>query len=1378
LRGITLPYHCPHYARPVIIHGSRFILFLLLILTSVLRTHSQVNTPVEYIGIEQGLSNNAVTCIYQDRYGFMWFGTYDGLNRYDGYHFKVFRNKPDDSTSLLNNRIVAICEDQQNNLWIGTKRGVSVFNSITCGFSPVTYQPYKAPGIEKLDLPINDIKTDVQGNILIGTGGRGLLSCTKGSKQAIQVPYVEDTQVLLRYHVQAIKIDKLQRAWLFVQGKGLCLYDDRTGQVKPVNQAIRSGYCLEADNNGTIWIGSENGLTAYHIASNTLKHYDESSGALTNNKVVGLCLDKKNKLWIATDGGGIDILDIQTGKVSYLAPEQNKKSLTSTSIYAVYEDKELRKWIGTLRGGINVIDPHKNRFTTIAHDPFSRNSLIDNFVLSFCEDFAGNLWIGTDGSGLSYWNRKQNSYIHFKHELGNTRSLSNNFVTSIVRDYRDNIWIATYGGGINRYNKTNGTFEHYSCNYPGYTYGDKNVWKLFEDSKKNLWAGAVSPGRLYKLNPLTNQFESFDDKVVDVLTLAEDKDGVLWAGTFSDLIQIDVQNKKHRFFKTGNAVRSIYEDKAGNFWVGTEGNGLQLFDRKNGTFAHYTESHGLCSNSVLNTLEDNHGNLWISTFNGISRFDPQHKTFKNFYVSDGLQSNQFNYNAAIQLHSGEFAFGGIKGFNLFYPDSIANNAQMPNLLLTGLKIDNVAVEQDSTFANGQSLADIDQLRIPYSKAVIAIDFAALEYSAPDKISYAYYMEGWDKGWNYVGRVRTANYSRLTEGDYTFRIKSTNAEGIWNNKERIIYITVLPPWFRSWWAYLLYTALAAAAIWLYLLYKNRQARLKYEIQIAHINAEKEKELNEKKLSFFTNISHEFRTPLTLIINPIKELLYSKEQLVDTGELNIVYRNARRLLSLVDQLLLFRKADSEADKLRVVKMNFCDLCKEVYLCFVQQARSKKIQYEFQCTNPAIELYADREKMEITLFNLISNALKFTPEQGLVIVAVVEQDNHVEVSIADNGVGIPGSIGHKLFERFYQVQDKGTSLKTGFGIGLYLVKSFVESHHGRIDYTSKPGEGTRFVMTLLKGSDHFPADCIHKETMNSSVLLEELIEETTPEPVVDLLPVEPGDDPGSLVTDLPTMLIIDDNNQIRQYVAQIFRKTFHLYEADNGEDGLKLAKQYQPDIIISDVVMQGLTGIELCSSIKEDPSLNHIPLILLTASSSSDIKLKGVECGADDYITKPFEKELLVARVSSILKSRNNLQKYFYNEITLRQNTLKISAEYKEFLERCIAIVEQHLDNESFSIKTLASEIGMSHSNLYKKVKSISGQSVNSFIRFIRLRKAAELFINTPCNVNEAAFQVGMSDIKYFREQFNKLFGMNPSEYIKKYRKPFQKNFQMNK
>lgn len=1339
--------------------------------------YAQNDVPVHYLGIENGLSNNDVTSIYQDKYGFMWFGTYDGLNKFDGYNFKTFRNRLSDTLSLINNRIVALEEDLNNNLWVGTKKGVSLYSNRTSKFSPVYCYFLKSHSIKKIEGSVNGIKKDQAGNILIGTGGNGLLVFAKGSKRAIQIPLHYKSLLVLSYHVQAIEFDESHRVWLFIQGIGLCRYNTGTHEIKLINNQVKTGNCLVSDKADKLWLGTENGLYGYDIALDMYKRYTEAAGKLTNDKVVYLCLDKKQNLWVATDGGGINILDTKTDKISYYLPAPNKKSLNSAAVYAIYEDKENRKWIGTLRGGINIIDEQRNRFKTVSHDPLNSNSLINDFVLSFCEEQNGNIWIGTDGGGLSYWNRKQNSYINFKHNSANPSSISNDFVTNIIKDYLGKIWIATYGGGINRYNKSNHTFEHFSCIFPRYHLDDRNVWKLYEDVDKNLWAGTCEGGRLYKFNRQTNQFEPFDEKLTDVLSLYEDKTGVMWAGTFGELIKIDKINKIHERFATGNAVRAIYEDKSGVLWLGTEGNGLLKFDRKVHTFSSYTESNGLASNSVLNILEDNQHNLWMSTFNGISKLNARRNSFKNFYVSDGLQSNQFNYNAALITRYGEFIFGGIKGFNIFSPERITFNNTMPKLQLTGMKINNIPIEQSGDYANGQSLYNLDKITLPYSKAVISVDFAALEYSAPDKIAYAYYLEGWDKGWNEVDKLRTANYSRLNEGNYVLHIKSTNAEGVWNTTERIIHIHVLPPWYRSWWAYSFYIIVLFAILYFYLDYKSRQSKLEYEIKVAHLNTEKEKELNEKKLSFFTNISHEFRTPLTLIINPVKEWLNSSDQPVNTGELTVVYRNARRLLSLVDQLLLFRKADSEENKLRVVKVNFSHLCKEVFLCFNQLARSKRIRYEFKCTNEQIDLYVDREKIEIVLFNLLSNALKFTPDDGEVIFCLEETADGVLISIQDTGSGIPEGTGNKLFERFYQVQTGNTAFKSGFGIGLYIVKSFIDHHKGSIAYKSAVGKGTVFEIKLLKGSSHFGSNAFFEEDSENNEFLYELVGETE-----EIINPSPNDNQESesaeeLITDSQSMLVVEDNEQIRKYVASLFKKDFKVYEANNGDEAFRLVKLYMPDIVISDVLMPGLSGIELCSSIKVDSSLNHIPVILLTASSSSEIKLKGIECGAADYITKPFEKEILIARVNSILKSRNELQTYFYNEITLQENTLKISLEYKEFLDKCIGIVELHLDDEEFGIKLLAAEMGMSHSNLYKKMKYVSGQSLSGFIRFIRLRKAAMLFINTECNVNEAAFQVGISDVKYFREHFSKLFGMNPSAYIKKYRKSFGKSFTVN-
>jgi len=1337
-----------------------------LILT---KSFASIPPSLSYLGIEQGLSNNAVTSIYQDHNGLMWFGTYDGLNRYDGYNFTIYRNEFNDTSSLANNRIACITEDRHKRLWIGTRGGISIYSHTSGRFSGLPYLPYNSAKERKITVSVNAISAGQQEQIFIGTNGEGLLIYhAKGA--ARQVPLRSGTALITAYEVTSVATDTRQRTWLFVRGVGLCIYDEHSGAVKVVNDSIRNGIALQADQYGRLWLGADEGLYQYSIAANTF-----TSVLTTHSKrIVHLLIDRQQTLWIASDGEGVFTMPLSSGRITRLVSPQNKELLTSRAVFSIFEDHEGRKWIGTLRGGINLLDPGKAGFASITHDPLNPNSLINDFTLSLCEDADHNIWIGTDGGGLSIWNRKENRFSNFKNLSGNHHSLCSDFVTSIVEDYQHEIWITTWGTGIYRYNKAAGAFEHYACMNPVSGREDKNTWLLYEDGEKNLWAGTCTGGLLYRLNRNSQRFEVFDSRLTNTLSMAEDRKGSFWAGDYTSLIKVDKATRRHIKFNIGYPVRVFHEDKAGNCWIGTEGGGLLLFNRETGAYTRYTKANGLSNNSILQILEDKSGNLWISTFYGISKFNPQKKTFLNYSQSDGLLCNQFNYNAALALPTGEFIFGGIKGLNIFYPDSLPSHLSTPKVLLTSLNVDNTPIEQAAGYVNKRAGDRVSALRIPYNKAVLAFGFVAPEYSAPDKIDYAYYMEGWDKGWNYVGKTRTANYTRLHEGNYTFRIKNTNAAGAWNKQEYTLQITILPPWYRSWWAYLLYTALIAGLAYTYLRYKAQQTKLAFDIRLARLETEKEKELNEKKLAFFTNISHEFRTPLTLIINPVKELLNGSEKSGGNG-LEVVYRNARRLLSLVDQLLLFRKAESETDRLKIARLNFHNLCREVYLCFSQQAKARQISYTFSCDNPELEVYADREKVEIVLFNLLSNAIKFTPEQGTVSFSISETEEDIHVTITDSGCGIGEDTGQRLFQKFYQVKEKHIPGKAGFGIGLYLSKHFIESHKGLLSYTSTIGQGTSFRVQLKKGTLHFAGQYIFEEMTEDPALLEELMGNISSE----ISPVRPAAEKeqrpiGDIVSGKRSILVVDDNAEIRGYLQLLFQEKFLFHEADNGADGLRIAREHYPDIIISDVLMKGMSGVELCTILKQDPSLNHIPVILLTGNPSQEIKLKGIECGADDYIVKPFEQELLLARVDNILQNRNALQGYFFDKITLKKSDARISAEYKDFLERCISIVENNLDTDTFNIKVLAAEIGMSHSNLYKKVKSISGHSVNAFIRFIRLRRAAVLLLSTDCNVNEAAFGVGINDMRYFRVQFAKLFGMNPSEYIKKYRSSFNKDF----
>jgi len=1315
--------------------------------------------PLTYLGVENGLSNNVVNSLYLDHYGFMWMGTYDGLNRYDGYHFKVFRNGWEDEHSLINNHITVLTGDRKNRVWVGTQKGVSYYDYADSKFHHLVYLDRGRKN--EVTYAVNSIAISEASTVYVATEEKGLFMLEKNSGAAERIPFAKNFD----FTVKALYLDKNQTLWLFIKDVGLCRYDHGQNTIRLVTNAIRSVTCITKGTDQMLWVGTERGLFQLDKAKGSLTRF---SGHLSDENIMSLLLDEKQKLWISTDGGGITIYDTKTHKTDYLTAGKEKGLLSSNSVAQVYEDGESRKWIATLRGGVNVIDPENEQFTTIKNDPLNRNSLINNFVLSFSEDEHKNIWIGTDGGGLSIWDQKQNRFINYT-KTSDPNSLTSNFITSILNDADHNVWVASFSGGIDRFNKATQKFVHYNC-FNTYTcVDDINIWKLYQDKQHNIWAGTTKGGALYRYNKNSDKFELFDHKLKDIHTLFQDSKGRLWAGNYTELIEIDPIHKKHRYTKINYAIRAIQEGLNNQLWIGTEGGGLLLFDPETKNIKRYLQRDGLPGNSVLNILQDNQGNLWCSTYNGLSKFEIKRHNFKNYYATDGLQSNQFNYNAALKLTNGDLLFGGIGGFNLFSPDKIKKRRRIPKMVLTDFRINNISLDQDSVY-NDISIVNLESIEIPFSAAVISVDYAAIEFSFQDQISYAYYLEGWDRDWNYVNKLSTAYYSRLNEGEYKLHIKSTDTEGAWSNNEKVVLIKILPPWYRTWWAYTIYLIIGSSLFYLFQTYRNRQRRLKHEVELTNFKMEREKDLNEKKLNFFTNISHELRTPLTLIVNPIKDIINKKEPGQERNDLSVVYRNSRRLLSLVDQLLLFRKTESENDALKIVKINLAKFTKEIFLCFNYLAKQNQIEYSFDCEEEELDIYGDKDKLEIVFFNLLSNALKFTPKGGFVKFSVKTVGMRVHIEVSDSGPGIPKHVGEKLFDKFYKVMSN-ESLKMGFGIGLYLAKNFVELHKGKISFRSNQGFGTIFLIDIPFGEP----DAQHGGVLqNELTYVNELIAQ---EEEAEINDAESVGNLELLISDLHSILVVDDNPEIIDYIKQIFQDTFKIYKAENGTEGLKICKEFLPDIVISDVNMSGLNGIELCKAIKEDSALSHIPVILLTGDPSPEVKLKGIEVGAYDFIGKPFDKELFTAKIKSIIKNRTNLQSYFYNEITLKSDAHKVSQEDKGFLQKCIMIIEENLMEDSFNVKTLASDLGMSHSNLYKKIKATSGQSINGFIRFIRLRKAAELLINTNLNINEAAFRVGINDSKYFREQFQKLFKLTPSEFIKKHRKSFHKYYNIN-
>ncbi|TDW96239.1 signal transduction histidine kinase [Dinghuibacter silviterrae] len=1338
------------------IYPLRRLLLYFFLWTCACPVLAQLRTPVTFLDAEHGLSNNNVRCITKDHNGFMWIGTRDGLDRYDGNTFTVWRHQFKDTNSLICNFVLTLAVDHAGLLWIGTREGLDVYNSLTGRFSVVTWghgQP--------LTGLIKELKEDGKGNMLIGVQGLGLLIKRPGASPALQVPL--DGSYL--YGVQSIQAGEDGRIWVQVQNKGLCLFDEPAGRLHLVNTQLPLASALEQVG-GTLWLASGESLYTYSNGA-CIKKWTLPAGGSAPDEIWSFARGKNGHFLLGTRQGRLLEWDALSGELF-------SQDLHYGTIYGLFADDVA--WLGTAKGGLGLIDPGRSRFHTEVPVPASAGRP-PAFVTSLVETGNGNLVVATESDGVLLFDRRTERFTSYR---GPTS------ISDMTGDAAGQVWIAANYGGVDRFDPVTHQFRRYRCT-PEAGGIDNFVWTVYEDKQRNLWAATLRQGSimgaLFRFDRAADRFVLFDSSLSDLFTLYEDREGVLWAGNLNQLVDIDRVHHRHRFYTINSALRAIWEDKNGDLWLGTEGGGLLRFDRQTHKIVRrYTTDDGLCHNSVLNILEDKEGGLWLSTGGGLSRFSPSSGNFRNYYQSDGLQSNEFLFNSALRLRSGELAFGGIKGFNIFDPAAILETGQMPPLRLTGITVNGTAVEKNPGLVSRWGANQVEAIRVPFDKAFFSFDFTTLDYSTPQSITYAYYMEGWDGKWTEAGTQRKATYTHLNEGSYTFRVRSTNTEGKWNPQEIALSIVVLPPWYRTWWAYCFYGLILLSLARLYWIYRERQTKLKYQVAL-------ERQKADEQRSFFTNISHEFRTPLTLIINPVKDLLTQTERRApdfsspeeaafERAELQVIHRNARRMLSLVDQLLLFGKADS--DRLTTAALNLRDVCHEVYLSFSQQARAKNIHYTFSDEGD-MEVYADREKVEIILFNLVSNALKYTPPDGFVSMRLRRGPAGITVEVADSGSGIPAEAGERIFERFYQAA--GAATKPGFGIGLFLARQFTLAHKGALSYRSEEGKGTVFTLCLPVGHVPMGSAPVGAATAGEPMgaapaerqpvrLFQELLVEEAPAAEAPL------EAPPPLVEERKSILVVDDDTQLRQYIVSSFRERFTVHEATGGEEGMRLALEHYPDIVISDICMEGKSGIDLCKTLKGNPATAHIPVILLTGTLAAASRLEGIEGGADDYITKPFDMELLQARVANLLQSRSQLRQSIFNEITHNEAPRKISATDKAFLDRCTAVIESHLLEEDFSIAQLSVEMGISHSSLYKKVKALSGQSLNGFIRLVRLRNAAILCINSDYNVNEIATMIGIIDRTHFREQFQKVYGMTAAEYIRKYRKPLASQYTVKK
>jgi len=1360
----------------VIMRGAVLFIFFIT-LFGINRLSGQ--TPVSFTGNDirsfalksytthDGLPSENVTCALKDSRGYMWIGTDNGLCRFDGYSFQNLVNIPGNTASISSNYINALAEDKNGKIWVGTMDGLNVFDpntekferfyhsdkvkqslsnnkifSILCdkegtiwigtddGFdqfvaashSFLIYKPNTHGKFSIKGKSVNAIVEDNKSNLWLGNWNGGLNKFDKVNKHFANYPQAGSVQAKSPNDIWSLFYDtKKDCIWVGTYWSGLFCFDPNSLRYRRFSSHdnINIGaFCIEQANDSSLVVGSNAGF--YFVnKENGQWHKIGDANSTADSYVYN---DGAGIMWLC----GKDALtkvDFTQYKFHFIPlsimPREAKSMLLQGNML----------WLAT-NDGLYQFDliEKKSRLFRHSTDPASISS---NQIGKIYLDHEGVLWAATE-NGFDKFDSRTNSFIHHFHHS----ALSNFFNEDVFRDILEvnphEYWLAT-DAGLKIYNEDKKQFKHYyNDDRNPNSIASNHIYNLLKDHKGSVWIGTSGNG-----------VDRFDPKT-----------GIFHHYTYNDKITGCLSN---------NIVHCVFEDSKKNIWICTA-DGLDKYVPASDSFIVYSRKNGFASNVFNNLIEDSLGDLWINSATGISKFTPATLAVTNFDEGDGV----FSHSLIYQSSGGQMYLGGNSGVVVFDPSKIKWNNKIPRIYFSDFQVFNKSVIPGANSQLKKPISLADTAVLEYDQNVFSIEFVTLNYTHSEKNLYKYKLEGFDEKWNFNNNQRKVTYTNLNPGTYTFKVIASNNDGIWNTNPKSLVIIINPPWYRTWWAYTLYTIFVGGLIYLYLLYRDRQAKLKYEIQIAHYESEKEKELSERKLAFFTNISHEFRTPLTLIINPIKEILYAPGKNVDTSNLTIVYRNARRLLGLVDQLLLFKKAESESDQLRISSVNLIDLCKEVYLCFVHEAKRKKIQLEFTASADCLNIYIDREKTEIVLFNLLSNAMKFTPDRGKISVRVEETEGSVIMLVEDTGCGIPAEVGDKLFSRFYQVSDLAATSTGGFGLGLYLVKNFVERQAGIVSYRSEIGKGTSFMITLQKGKSHFKDQVIMEQPTSTSEFLKELIDaETTANDIVST--ENPGEDQS--LSELKTLLIIDDHEDMREYLRQLFKLDYHVLSASNGEDGLKIINDQWPDIVICDVMMQGMTGIEVCTAIKENMKTSHVPVILLTASASNEIKLKGIEGGADDYIGKPFDKDILKARVSGLLKSRNTLQQYFYNEITLNNNPHCVSIEYKAFLDSCIKIVEEHITDPDFNLQSLAAELSLSYSSIYKKIKMISGQPANSFIRSIRLRKAAQLFVHTDLNILETAYAVGIKDIKYFREQFKKLFDSKPSEYIKKYRKNFK-------
>lgn len=1329
-------------------------LSLLLLIFTLCAAYPQemANFHFRKIQVNEGLSENTVFSILQDSKGFMWLGTKDGLNRYDGSGFRIFRHNTKEPKSLGNNFIRSIAEGSNNIFYIGTDEGVYVMNSINETFE---FLNLKDKSGEKITSGVSCLKIDRHGILWIGTINQGIFTYNISTKTLHKVDihkydigqnavwaihedqsgciWVATRLGLLRYNTDAQKLQAIENLfttqhnfeheilcifedqkgnlWLGTWSEGLRFYNRHSNEfISFFNDKDKANYITHirsifqySDN--SLLIGSDDGLYMFNTDNHACQRLDIThlSNNLSDQNIYSIAQDREGGIWIGTYFGGINYLNRSLLATEFYYPNAKKYSLSGKAVSQFCEDKNGNLWIATEDGGINFFDTKTKLFT----QPI-KTSYHNTHALLLDGD---ELWIGTFSRGIDIYNTKTKSLRNLRKNADNSSTLNDDCIFSIYKTKAGDIYVGT-PVGLNMYDKANNTFMH----IPSVT---KFIYDIKEDDYGNIWVANYGGG-VTKYDPKKREWINYDE----------------------------ILPKDHPIVHS--KLTSIYIDNQRRLWLSSEGRGIFLYNYNTDQFTNISEADGLPNNVVYGILDDQSGNLWISCNKGIISFNPSNKnSFELYSKEDGLQSNQFNYKSSFKTKDGKFYFGGINGFNSFYPLDLSKNKNqnVPPVEITKIRLlgnSNKDLEQDIQIA----LNSKDKVKLPYNKSSFTISYVSLSYVSPTKNQYAYQLTGADKEWNYVGNNQSVTYVNLSPGKYIFKVRASNNNGVWNEKGTEVEIIISPPFWLSLPAKIIYLLLISAFVYFTVLFYLRKHKLKQKQHLESFKAEQENLAFKSKIDFFTTIAHEIRTPISLIKAPLEEILTTNLDKEETQQnLHIIEKNCDRLTVLINQLLDFRKMDSTTYVINPENINIKNHISELYTRFRKTAQSKNIDFEIYMPQQAtINIVSDADALTKIIGNLLTNALKFTTNK-IILRLESNSDGSYTISVEDNGKGIPDDLKGLIFDPFYQIQNN-EGRNVGTGIGLSLVKHLADILNGKIEVSDSPNGGSVFSFTF-KELAHTPKtniSSIRKEEGNLKegiIIQQETIEDSK-----------------------SSILVVEDNPDMVQFIKNYLQNEYSVDTAMGVNEALKLLEVRYYDLIISDIMMPEIDGISFTRMIKNDNNYSHIPIILLSAKTENSVKVDGLRSGADVFIEKPFSTSYIKAQITSLLENRKMILENFNRSPLASYSVLATNKYDEEFLEKINEHIEQNLSEIDFSVESLTDVLCISRSNLQRKLKSICGVTPGDYLRNYRLRKACKLLIENDLRINEVAFRVGFNSASYFTKVFYKHYGILPKDFVQKH------------